>query len=269
MQVRSLSPRHADAPLVPVIGMGTSKTLDTKNVDAARPVVDAALDAGTTVFDTSPMYGRAERTLATCLADRRRQAVVATKVWTPDDVIAEQQIAESLDCYGGHIELLQIHNMVGWRARLDRLEALRDEGLIDLIGATHWRVDAFDVLEECMATGRIDTIQVPYNPGERDVERRILPLAVELGLGVVLMRPFAEAELLRPPPPADALAPLAELGITTWSQALLAWGLAHPAVSVSIPATSHPSRAADNATAGNIPPLDAAICRYIADRFAP
>ena len=267
MQIRSLSPRHGDAPQVPVIGMGTSKTLDTDDLSAAGRVIDAALDAGSTLFDSSPMYGRAERTLAACLTSRRSAAIVATKVWTPDEAAAEQQIADSLAFYGGHIELLQIHNMVSWPQRLDQLETLRDEGRIDLIGATHWRVDAFDVVEECMVTGRIDAIQVPYNPVEREVEQRILPLAAELGLGVLLMRPFAAADLLRTPPPAAALAPLAELGITTWPQALLAWGLSHPAVSVTIPATSRPSRAVENAAAGDAQPLDASARRYIADQF--
>lgn len=267
MQIRSLSPRRADAPQVPVIGMGTSKTLDTDDLDTAGQVIDAALDAGSTLFDSSPMYGKAERTLGGCLTHRRGEAIVATKVWTPDDAAAERQITDSLEFYGGHIELLQIHNMVAWPTRLDRLEALRGEGRIDLIGATHWRADAFDVLEECMATGRIDAIQVPYNPGEREVERRILPLATELGLGVLLMRPFAAADLLRTPPPSDGLAPLAEFGIVTWPQALLAWGLAHPAVTASIPATSKPSRAVENAAAGDARPLDEGARRYIGDHF--
>ncbi len=267
MQTRSLSPRHDDAPQVPVVGMGTSKTLDTDDLRVAGEVVDAALAAGTTLFDSSPMYGEAERTLGRCLARQRSRAVVATKVWTPDDAVAERQIADSLEYYGGHVELLQIHNMVAWPQRLNRLEELRDAGRISLIGATHWRADAFDVLEECMRTGRIDAIQVPYNPREREVESRILPLAAELGLGVLLMRPFAAADLLRRPPDDAALAPLAGLGLATWAQALLAWGLSHPAVSASIPATSKAARATQNAAAGDVAPLDEEHRSYIADRF--
>ena len=114
METRSLSPKHADAPMVPKIGMGTSKTLDTDDLALAASVVSTALDAGTTLFDSSPMYGKAERMLGAALGSRRSEAVVATKVWTDDDTVAEQQIAASLTFYDGHIELLQIHNMVRW-----------------------------------------------------------------------------------------------------------------------------------------------------------
>lgn len=256
MQTRSLSPKHADAPMVPIIGMGTSKTLDTDDLALAGDVVSTALDAGTTLFDSSPMYGRAERTLGAALDGRRASAIVATKVWTDDDAVAERQIADSLSFYDGHIELLQIHNMVRWPERLRRIEELRDAGQVTLVGATHWRASSFDELEAAMVTGRLDAIQIPYNPREREVEERLLPLAAELGLGVLIMRPFAAADLMHTPPTAAALAPLEPFGIHTWSQALLQWGLSHPAATVSIPATSKPSRAAENAAAGDATPLD-------------
>ena len=208
METRSLSPKHADAPMVPIIGMGTSKTLDTDDLALAGEVVSAALDAGTTLFDSSPMYGKAERTLGAALEGRRSEAVVATKVWTDDDEVAERQIAASLSFYGGHIELLQIHNMVRWPERLRRIEELRDAGQVTLVGATHWKAASFDELEAAMVTGRLDAIQIPYNPREREVEDRLLPLAAELGLGVLIMRPFAAADLMRTAPSAAELAPL-------------------------------------------------------------
>ena len=242
--------------MVPIIGMGTSKTLDTDDLGLAREVVSAALDSGTTLFDSSPMYGKAERTLGAALEGRRTGAVVATKVWTDDDAIAERQIEASLSFYGGHIELLQIHNMVRWPERLRRIEELRDSGQVTLVGATHWQASCFDELEAAMVTGRLDAIQIPYNPREREVEDRLLPLAAELGLGVLIMRPFAAADLMRKPPSAAELAPLEPFGIHTWSQALLQWGLSHPSTTVSIPATSKPSRANENAAAGNALPLD-------------
>jgi len=256
MQTRSLSPKHADAPMVPVIGMGTSKTLDTDDRQLANDVITTALDVGTTLFDSSPMYGRAERRLGEALGNRRAEALVATKVWTEDDAVAEQQIAASLAFYGGHIELLQVHNMVRWPERLRRIEELRDAGQVTLVGATHWRADSFDQLEAAMTTGRLDAIQIPYNPRERDVERRLLPLAQELGLGVLIMRPFAASDLMRKPPKSKDLTPLQQFGIDTWSQALLQWGLSHPATTVSIPATSKPARATENAAAGDARPLD-------------
>lgn len=256
METRSLSPKHPDAPMVPVIGMGTSQTLDTHDIDLAAEVVAAALDAGTTLFDSSPMYGKAERTLGTALGARRAEALVATKVWTGDDEVAEQQIAASLSFYGGHIDLLQIHNMVHWPDRLQRIEQLRDVGQVSYIGATHWKAASFPDLEEAMTTGRLDAIQIPYNPLEREVEERILPLAADLGLGVLIMRPFAAADLMRNPPFQAELAPLAHFGIDTWGQALLRWGLSHPATTVAIPATSRAERATENAAAGHQLQLD-------------
>ena len=253
---RSLSPRHAESPHVPVIGMGTSQTFDTDDAGLVRDVVDHALAAGTTLFDSSPMYGLAETRLGEALQGRRNSAIVVTKVWTPDHDEAERQMDASAAFSGGRVELMQIHNMVEWPIRLDQIESRRDRGEIGLIGATHWKADEFPALEASMRTGRVDAIQIPYNPIEREVEERILPLAAELGLGVLIMRPFAKSGLMGNPPADAELAPLAAFGIHTWAQALLAWGLSHPATTVSIPATSKPDRATENAAAGAAQVLD-------------
>ncbi len=239
---------------VAVIGMGTSKTFDVGTVDDTRQAItDAALDRGATFVDSSPMYGHAERILGETLGARRSEATVATKVWTPDDDEAERQIAASLDFYGGHVEVFQVHNLVEWPTRLDQLERRRDAGEIDVVAATHWQASAFDELETVMRTGRIGAVQVPYNPREREVEQRIFPLAQELGIGVILMRPFAAGGLVGRSPSAADLAPLADFGVTTWPQALLKYGLSHPAATVSIPATTRPERMVENAAAGDGP----------------
>ena len=264
MLTRSLCPRQPDAPQVPVIGMGTSQTFDTDEA-LVDDVVTHALAAGTTLFDSSPMYGRAEERLGRALGRRRSGALVATKVWTPDDAEAERQIDASLGFYGGSIELLQVHNMVEWPRRLDQIQAHRDAGQVLLVGATHWQVAGFADLEAAIRTGRVDAIQIPYNPIERDVEERILPLAAELGLGVLIMRPFAKAGLLRSSPTDAELAPLKPFGIHTWAQALLAWGLSHAATTVAIPATSKPARATENALAGAVVSLDDEHRSLIAD----
>jgi aryl-alcohol dehydrogenase-like predicted oxidoreductase len=244
---------------VPVIGMGTSKTFDVASVDDARQrITDTALDAGATFVDSSPMYGEAERILGATIAARRAEAIVATKVWTPDDAAAERQIDASLGYFGGHVEVFQVHNLVAWRTRLDQLEARRDRGEVDIVAATHWQASAFGELEDVMRTGRVAAVQVPYNPHERDVEQRILPLARDLGIGVILMRPFAAGGLVGRAPSAADLAPLADFGVATWPQALLKYGLSHPATAVSIPATTRPERMAENAAAGDGPWFGAA-----------
>jgi aryl-alcohol dehydrogenase-like predicted oxidoreductase len=118
-----------------------------------------------------------------------------------------------------------------------------------------------------MRTGRIGAIQIPYNPHERDVERTILPLAQELGLGVLVMRPLGGGGLGRRAPDPRELAPLREFGVETWGQALLKWVLSDPRCTVAIPATSRAERLAENAAAGE-PPWFGADERALVERLA-
>jgi aryl-alcohol dehydrogenase-like predicted oxidoreductase len=253
MQTRSFGKTGLE---LPVIGMGTWQTLDLspREQPLANEVVSAALDAGTRVFDSSPMYGRAEEVLGEALDGRRNEAFVATKTWSRTQAAAQARFGEQLRFFGGHIELMQIHNLVGWEERLSWLEHERDDGRVGLLGATHYSPSAFDELEQVMRTARIESIQIPYNPYEREVEQRILPLAEELGLGVLVMRPLGGGSLARLRPSDDDLA---ELGVETWGQALLKWALADERVHVLLPATSKPERARENAAAGSGPALDA------------
>ena len=241
---------------VPVVGMGTWKTFDVRSqteVAQRREVVDVALAAGITLFDSSPMYGAAEQVLGTALEGRRDQALVATKVWTPDDQEAERQIANALGYYGGTVDIYQVHNLVALPKRLARLERLRDEGKIRSVGITHYLHAAFPEMMEIMRSGRITCIQIPYNALDRVAEQEILPLAGELGIGVLVMRPVGQGTLARSAPPTDRLAPLAPFGVRTWAQALLKWLLSDPRVTTVIPATSNPEHARQNAAAGDPP----------------
>ncbi len=199
------------------------------------------------------MYGRAEEVLARALGPRREDVVVATKVWTPDAGEGARQVARALDWFKGRVDLYQVHNLVAWPEHLRFLEARREEGSVGSIGATHWDPRAFGELEEVMRTGRIDVVQVPYNPVEREVERRILPLAEELSLGVVVMRPFAEGELTKRVPDGFRPRTFSEFGVETWGQALLEWVLSDPRCHVVIPATSRPGRPTENAAVGGPP----------------
>jgi aryl-alcohol dehydrogenase-like predicted oxidoreductase len=236
--------------------MGTWRTFDVRGAAAeeqARTIVTEALRAGARFFDSSPMYGQAERVLGQALAGRREEALVATKVWTTSAGDGRAQIERALAYFGGYVDLYQLHNLVAWRTHLPVLERLYDDGHIRAIGATHYSASAFGELAEVMRTGRISAIQIPYNPLERDVEREILPLAVELGLGVVVMRPFAEGGLMRRPPAPAALAPLQAFGVESWAQALLKWILSDPRCHVAIPATARTGRMSENAAAGAPP----------------
>ena len=239
---------------VPVIGLGTWKTFDLPpgRADKAHAVVEAAWEAGSRFVDSSPMYGRAEAVLGRALGDRRKEAVVATKIWTADVDEGKRQFEQQLERYGGWIDLLQVHNLLAWEDHLDWMQAERDAGRIGHIGVTHYAPGAFGELANAMRTGRVDAVQIPYNPHERECEREILPLAEDLGLGVVVMRPFGEGSLLPGPDRGE----LAALGVETWSQALLKWILSDHRAHVAIPATSKPEHAARNAEAGEPPFLD-------------
>jgi diketogulonate reductase-like aldo/keto reductase len=240
--------------LGPVVGLGTWNTFDN-DAALARKVVGAALEAGARVVDTSPMYGGAERSLAAALEGRRDRAIVATKIWTPSVDEGTRQFARQLEWYG-HVEIEQVHNLVAWREHLPRLEAARDRGQIGRIGVTHYHPGAFGDLEEALRTGRFSTVQVPYNPAERDCETRILPLAEELRVAVIAMRPLGGGRLVAIEPSQEELASLEPFGIRTWAQALLKWALSDPRIDLVIPATSKPERARSNAAAGSPPWLD-------------
>jgi aryl-alcohol dehydrogenase-like predicted oxidoreductase len=242
---------------VPIVGLGTWLVLDLP--PAGQPFADAvlgaALGAGTRLVDTSPMYGRAEEVLSAALADgRREQALVATKTWAPTQAHAEAHHARQLAWFGGRIDLLQIHNLVAWRERLDWLERERDAGRVGAIGATHVEPGAFGELEVAMRSGRIQVVQVPLNPHECHAQARILPLAHELGIGVIASRPLAGGLLTALRAPSDEA--LQRLGVATWAQALLKWTLSDPRVHAAIPATRDPEHAIANAAAGAPPFLD-------------
>jgi len=251
MEQRSLGTHGPD---MPIVGLGTWQRLETAaRAGAAEALVAAALDSGIRVFDSSPMYGRAEELLSEALLTRRAEAYVATKVWTSSPAEGQHQLTRALEWFGGRVDLMQIHNLVAWPDHLTMLERAHDAGTVGLIGATHWSANAFSELAAVMRTGRVHAIQIPYNPQETAVEREILPLAEDLGLGVVVMRPFGEGGLLRADPGPDALAPLAPFGVQTWPQALLKWILSDPRCHVAIPATSRPERVAENASAAQPP----------------
>ncbi len=224
---------------VPVVGLGTWQTFDIgpREEDAAGAVVEAVWQGGTRLFDSSPMYGRAEGVLGRALGERRGEALVATKIWTSSPAEAESQFDAQLKFFGGRVDLEQIHNLVGWREHLDWLEQERAAGRIGCLGATHYAPRAFDELERVMCSGRIDAIQIPYNPLERDAERRILPLAAELDLGVIAMRPLGGGSLIR----------------RFDSTELLKWTLGDERVHVAIPATSSVEHARANVAAGAAP----------------
>jgi aryl-alcohol dehydrogenase-like predicted oxidoreductase len=182
--------------LGPVVGLGTWNTFGS-NAHLAREVVGAALAAGARLFDSSPMYGGAERSLAAALESGRDDANVATKIWAGSVAEGREQFARQLDWFGP-VEVEQVHNLVAWREHSRWLETERERGTIGRLGVTHYQASAFGELATALRTGRFQTLQVPYNPLERQCEHELLPLAHELGVAVLVMRPLAQGAARRP-----------------------------------------------------------------------
>jgi aryl-alcohol dehydrogenase-like predicted oxidoreductase len=253
LEIRSLG---KSGLLVPVIGMGTWRTFDVRGEAAvanARSVVNAAMQAGAAFFDSSPMYGEAERVLGLALKGKRDAVHIATKVWADTASQGWVQARRSFSFFGGRIELYQVHNLLNWREHLGMIERLKDEGRALTIGATHYSSLSFLELRRVMESGRIAAVQIPYNVEQREVENDILPLAADLGLGVVIMRPFGGGGLVHRAPSSEELMPLKPFGVNTWPQALLKWILSDPRCHVAIPATSSVKHMEENAAAGDQP----------------
>jgi diketogulonate reductase-like aldo/keto reductase len=251
--------------LGPVVGLGTWQTFDD-DAALARDVLDAARSAGVRLVDSSPMYGGAERALGSALDGDRASVAVATKIWARTVDEGRAQYARQREWFG-HVDVEQVHNLVAWRDHVGWLEREQDTGRIRKLGVTHYAPSAFEELAEAMRSARFDVVQLPYNPHERESERVLLPLADELGMAVVVMRPLGEGALVRRSPSASDLAPLREFGVETWAQALLKWVLSDRRVDVAIPATRKPEHARENAAAG-APPWFGGDERRLVERLA-
>jgi aryl-alcohol dehydrogenase-like predicted oxidoreductase len=254
---------------VPVVGLGTARTFDVKGpaeIALRQQVMDECVHHRTTFIDSSPMYGRSEQVIGLTTDGQRNKFQFATKVWCSGQTQGEAQIAASFRFFKtDYVEVLQIHNLVDWKIHLGTLEGLRDQGKIGLIGITHYLTSAYPSMLEIMRGGRIGSIQIPYHVLERTCEEVVLPLAADLGIGVIVMEPLDKGRLVKGLRKTPDLAPLAAYGIQTWGQALLAWVVSDPRVSVAIPATTRPTRVAENALAGDVGNLPQELRDYIRD----
>lgn len=267
-------PIAATGESLPVIGLGTWQGFDaapgTEHYRQLPAVLQALFDASGSVIDSSPMYGRAEAVTGELLAaaGSRRKAFVATKVWTRGRAEGIRQMNDSLRLLQTEqIDLMQIHNLVDWRTQLAILREWKAAGRIRYLGITHYTASAYGELEAVMRAERFDFVQVNYSLDERDAERRILPLAAERGMAVLINRPFGGGGLLQrlrdKPLPAWA----AEVGATSWAQLLLKFVLSQPAVTCAIPGTRRPEHMVDNARAGTGHMADASFWRRHAGQF--
>jgi len=249
---------------LPVIGMGSSGTVDVGPDSAERSalgeVLRALVDGGGRIIDTSPMYGRAESVLGDLLEglELHSRVWLATKVWTRGREAGAQQIEQSFArLRTRRLDLLQIHNLLDWREHLPTLRALQDAGRLRYTGITHYRADAHAELERVLAAERFDWVQLNYSLAEPEAEQRLLPFCAERGIAVMVNRPFADGAMFARVR-GKALPPwAAELGCDSWGQFFLRFVVSHPAVTCAIPATSKPHHMSDNCAAGRSPLPDA------------
>ena len=254
---------------VSTIGMGTYRSFDVRpeaDIEVRREIIANCIETGVSLIDSSPMYGEAEQVIGrtTDAAGVREKLRFATKVWTRGRSEGQRQIRQSFELMGtDYVELFQIHNLLDWRTQLDTLEELKKQGHIGAIGITHNTASAYPEMMQIMKTGRIDAIQVPYNVVERACEAEVLPLAGELGIAVLVMEPLEKGRYVTGLRRAPGMAPLAEFGVETWAQALLAWVISDDRVTSAIPATSRPERILENAKAGDMGHLPTELRDYI------
>jgi len=261
--------------MLPVVGVGTWRTFDVGAQPAGRAplaeVLRLLFDAGGSMIDTSPMYGSAEAVVGDLLsaADSRAKAFIATKVWTTgrDNGIAQMRTSMRL-LKTDRIDLMQIHNLVDWRAHLPTLRAWKAEGRIRYLGITHYTESAHDELESVMRAEKWDFVQVNYALDDRAVERTLLPLAAERGIAVIVNQPFGGGGLLRKLLRRKLPDWAGEIGATSWAQLLLKFALANPAVTCVIPGTGKPEHMADNLKAGFGIYPDSALRKKMIDEIA-
>ncbi len=243
---------------LPVIGLGTYRGFDISHEAHeawadCRKVLQELFGAGGSVIDSSPMYGQAEEVVGGLLNELKahERAFVATKVWTQGRQRGVAQMQHSMRLLQRQrIDLMQVHNLVDWKEHLTTLRLWKEEGRIRYLGVTHYTSSGYDELEKILRTEKLDFLQIDYALNDRDAEERILPLARERGVAVLVNRPFGGGNLLRnllqqPVPDwAD------DYDCSSWPQLLLKFCLSHPAVTCAIPGTGNPRHMLDNLQAG-------------------
>lgn len=247
---------------LPVIGVGTWRTFDVGDRPQDRAplaeVLQVLFDAGGTVIDSSPMYGASEKVTGDVLAlmdgftnEAHGRAFLATKVWTQGRDAGIAQMRESMRLLrDDKLELMQIHNLVDWKTHLPTLRAWKDEGRIRYLGVTHYTASAHAQLEAVLKSEKLDFVQLNYALDDRAAAQRLLPLAADRGVAVIVNQPFGGGGLLRSLGGQALPSWAGEIGCTSWAQLLLKFVLAHPAVTCAIPGTGKPQHMRDNVQAG-------------------
>jgi aryl-alcohol dehydrogenase-like predicted oxidoreductase len=253
--IRRAIPRSGE--MLPVVGLGTYQVFDVGNGDAAREPVREVLREfvrlGGSVVDSSPMYGRSEGVIGDVAVDLGVQdkLFLATKVWTTGREDGIRQMEQSFRrMRTRRMDLMQVHNLLDWRVHLATLRNWKEQGKVRYIGVTHYTESAYEDLARVLQSEELDFVQLNYSIVEREAEVRLLPLAAERRVAVLVNRPFAQAGLFGRVRGKSLPPWAAEIGCTTWAQFFLKFVVSHPAVTCAIPATSKVKHLEDNMQAG-------------------
>jgi len=258
--------------LIPMVGLGSWITFNVGNDRAARAqcteVMRAFFRAGGRLIDCSPMYGSSQGVIGDGLQQLAAEPRVfsAEKVWTASAGALQIEATRQLWRVPA-FDLLQVHNLLAWQEQLPLLQSMKAAGKLRYVGITTSEGRRHQELEQIMRTQRIDFVQLTYNLLDRDVESRLLPLARERGIAVLVNRPFRQGELLRPlqrhPLPAWA----SEIDCANWAQVALKFVVSHPAVTCTIPATSNAAHVRENMAAARGRMPDDALRRRMAQHL--
>lgn len=257
---------------LPLVGLGSWITFnvgdDRQLQDECADVVAAFLAGGGKLIDSSPMYGSAQATIGYAVhkLGKPKTLFAADKVWTGDIDGGAAQIEASRRAWAvPRFDLLQVHNLLAWEAHLPLLFAMKSEQRLRYVGVTTSHGRRHDDIEQVMKTQPIDFLQITYNVLDREVEERILPLAQERRIAVIINRPFRQGELLRSLEGEALPAWAADIEAKSWAQFLLKFIISHPAVTCAIPATSRVDHVRENLAAARGPLPDADLRRRMAE----
>jgi diketogulonate reductase-like aldo/keto reductase len=261
---------------IPVIGLGTWQSFDVgedaATLAAREEVLAAFVAQGGKLVDSSPMYGRAEEVVGTLAARRglRPELFMATKVWTSGKAAGLRQMEDSeRKLRARPLDLIQVHNLLDVDAHLESLDAWKSEGRVQYVGVTHYTASAHEAVARVLASRPLDFVQINYSVAEREAERRLLPLARDRGVAVIVNRPLASGELMRRLRARSLPVWAREIDCASWAQVLLKFAASHPAVTCVIPATSSLEHLLDNMKSGSGRfPDDAMRARIAAETHA-
>ncbi|MEH2551617.1 diketogulonate reductase-like aldo/keto reductase [Bradyrhizobium sp. AZCC 2262] len=251
---------------IPIVGLGTWITFNVGDDpvlrDECTDVMAAFFEAGGRMIDSSPMYGSSQPVIGYGLQKLGRPSALfsAEKIWTSSAAGGPPQIEQSRRFWGvPKFDLVQVHNLLTWKAHLQTLFQMKAAGTVRYVGITTSEGRRHDLIEQIMRNEPIDFVQFSYNVVDREAEARLLPLAAERGIAVIANRPFRQGALTNrlknAPLPEWAI----ELGVSSWAQLMLKFILSHPAVTVAIPATTRVDHVRENLAAAAGPMPDPAM----------